>query len=78
MEGKWFDESYKYAVSWGGTMGHGGDFQIIQVKVPDNIADATFSQTNLDNIEKAKYIEIDDLNQVGAKPKWSHRIYCGS
>lgn len=77
MEGKWFAESYKDAVNWGKTMGHGGNFQVVQVKVPDSIADAAFSQANLDNIGKAKYIEINDLNQSKVKPTWSRRISCG-
>ncbi|WP_275558591.1 RHS repeat-associated core domain-containing protein, partial [Pseudomonas sp. 2(2015)] len=77
MEGKWFAESYKDAVTWGKTMGHGGDFRIVQVKVPDKIANAAFSSANLDAIGKARYIEISDLNKAKVKPKWTRRIACG-
>lgn len=76
MEGKWFAESYKDAVTWGKTMGHGGDFLVIQVKVPDSVADDAFSKTNLDNIGKAKYIEINELNKAKVKPKWSRHVSC--
>lgn len=77
MEGKWFAESYKDAVTWGKTMGHGGDFKIVQVKVPDKIANAAFSSSNLDSIGKARYIEIADLNRARIKPRWTRGISCG-
>ncbi|WP_347881648.1 RHS repeat-associated core domain-containing protein [Pseudomonas sp. GD03867] len=77
MEGKWFAESYKDAVTWGKTMGHGGDFKIVQVKVPDKLANAAFSASNLDSIGKARYIEIADLNRARVKPRWARSISCG-
>ncbi|SIO92800.1 RHS repeat domain-containing protein [Vibrio spartinae] len=81
MEGKWFAESYNDAVAWGHRMGHGGDtFRVVQVDVPDEIADNFYRVEKLDNIGSARYAELEDLNAVNAlnepkvKVKWSREI----
>ncbi|KMJ45887.1 hypothetical protein AB204_06760 [Xenorhabdus khoisanae] len=78
MEGKWFAESYKDAVTWGKRMGHSGNFQVVQIHVPDRVANAAYSVKNLDNIGNARYIEVTDLNKVQAKPQWTKLISVSS
>ncbi|EPK6346896.1 hypothetical protein O8Q47_000298 [Proteus mirabilis] len=73
--GKWFAESYKDAVTWGEKMGHGGDFRVVQVNVPDHIADAAYKNPRLDGIGKARFIENAVLNDAGIKPRWSKYIH---
>ncbi|OTQ26682.1 hypothetical protein B6D03_13545 [Gilliamella apicola] len=75
LEGKWFAESYKDAVTWGEKMGHGGDFRVVQVSVPDNIADAAYKNPRLDGIGKARFIDNVVLNKAKIKPKWSKYIH---
>ncbi|EPL0284513.1 TPA: RHS repeat-associated core domain-containing protein [Proteus mirabilis] len=75
LEGKWFAESYKDAVTWGEKMGHGGDFRVVQVNVPDHIADAAYKNPRLDGIGKARFIENAVLNDAGIKPRWSKYIH---
>ena len=75
LEGKWFAESYKDAVTWGEKMGHGGDFRVVQVSVLDNIADAAYKNPRLDGIGKARFIDNVVLNKAKIKPKWSKYIH---
>ena len=56
-------------------MGHGGDFRVVQVSVPDNIADATYKNPRLDGIGKARFIDNVVLNKAKIKPKWSKYIH---
>ncbi|WP_275382092.1 hypothetical protein [Xenorhabdus bovienii] len=78
MEGKWFAESYKDAVTWGHRMGHGGDFRVVQIHVPDRVANAAYSVKNLDGIGNARYIEVTDLNKAQVKPSWTKFIEASS
>ncbi|WP_240666827.1 RHS repeat-associated core domain-containing protein, partial [Serratia marcescens] len=74
MEGKWFAESYKDAVTWGNKMGHGGDvFRVVQIDVPDNVASKMHIDPHLDGIGPARYAEVVDLNNH-AKVTWSKEI----
>ncbi|CVA21861.1 Cell wall-associated polypeptide CWBP200 [Serratia marcescens] len=74
MEGKWFAESYKDAVTWGNKMGHGGDvFRVVQIDVPDNVASKMHIDPHLDGIGPARYAEVVDLNNH-TKVTWSKEI----
>ncbi len=74
MEGKWFAESYKDAVTWGNKMGHGGDtFKIVQINIPDNIANKMHMDSHLDGIGPARYADVVDLNNH-SKVTWSQEI----
>ena len=76
MESKWFAESYNDANQWGKTMGHGGDYMVVQIKVPDDVYHGAYSNEHLDGIGKAKCIEISELNKANASPRWSKKITC--
>jgi RHS repeat-associated protein len=65
MEGKWFAENAADAEQWGKTMGHGGDFHVVEVHLPDDVADGLFRAEKLDAIGPARYAETDTLNQHG-------------
>lgn len=74
MEGKWFAESYKDAVTWGNRMGHGGEtFKVVQVEVPDNVANNMHIDPHLDGIGPARYADLEDLNNHG-KITWSKEV----
>ncbi len=74
MEGKWFAESYKDAVTWGNKMGHGGEiFKVVQIDVPDHIANRMYFISHLDGIGPARYAEVIDLNKH-AKITWIKTI----
>ncbi|WP_254606778.1 RHS repeat domain-containing protein, partial [Burkholderia contaminans] len=75
MEGKWFAESYENAVKWGNTMGHGdGTFRVVQVDVPDEIANKMHKDPHLDGIGSARYAELEDLNNSRSKIAWSKEV----
>ncbi len=75
MEGKWFAESYKDAVTWGNKMGHGGEhFQVVQIDVPDDIAEKMHMDPRLDGIGPARYGELTDINNDRVKVTWSKRV----
>ncbi|MGM0936116.1 MAG: RHS repeat-associated core domain-containing protein [Pseudomonadota bacterium] len=74
MEGKWFAESYKDAVTWGERMGHGGDFKVVQVNVSDKLANNAYAVKNLDGIGNARYIEVADLNSGNVRVQWSKTV----
>ena len=74
MEGKWFAESYKDAVTWDNKMGHGGDtFKIVQIDIPDNIANSMHIDPHLDGIGPARYADVADLNNH-SKVTWSQEV----
>lgn len=74
MEGKWFAESYKDAVTWGNKMGHGGDtFKIVQIDIPDHIANSMHIDPHLDGIGPARYADVTDLNNH-SKVSWSKEV----
>ncbi|WP_154050586.1 hypothetical protein [Citrobacter werkmanii] len=71
MEGKWFAESLEDAITWGNKMGHGGEsFRIVQVTVPDSIANGMHFDPHLDGIGPARYAQVSDLNKY-SKLTWS-------
>ena len=75
LEGKWFAESYNDAVIWGQEMGHGGDkFKVVQVNVPDEIANRMHRTSRLDAIGPARYAQLEDLNDPRVKITWSKDI----
>ncbi len=74
MSGKWFAESYQTAKIWGNEMGHGAcSFMIVQITVPDKIAEQMHFDKHLDGIGSARYAELDQLNKY-AKITWSKKI----
>lgn len=74
MEGKWFAESYKDAVTWGNKMGHGGEtFKVVQIDIPDHIADSMHIDPHLDGIGPARYADVTDLNNH-SKVSWSKDV----
>ena len=74
MSGKWFAESYQTARIWGNEMGHGAcSFMIVQITVPDKIAEQMHFDKHLDGIGSARYAELDQLNKY-AKITWSKKI----
>lgn len=74
MEGKWFADSYKDAVTWGNRMGHGSNtFKVVQIDIPDNIANNMFRDPHLDGIGPARYADVADLNKY-SKVKWSQEV----
>jgi len=77
MEGKWFATTYDDAVRWANEMSHGGDtYRIVQVTVPDSIANAAHLDPRLDGIGPAAYFENDVLND-NARITWSQQLtYC--
>ncbi|GAB7263392.1 hypothetical protein DaDZ19_50660 [Dickeya ananatis] len=75
MEGKWFAESYKDAVTWGNKMGHGGDtFKVVQINMPDDIANRLHADPHLDGIGPARYAELEDLNDPRTKITWTKEV----
>ncbi len=75
MEGKWFAESYKNAVTWGNKMGHGGStFQVVQINVPDDIAGKMHVDPHLDGIGPARYAQVEQLNDPRVKVTWSKNV----
>ncbi|SCZ71171.1 RHS repeat-associated core domain-containing protein, partial [Photorhabdus luminescens] len=75
MEGKWFAESYKNAVTWGNKMGHGGStFQVVQINVPDDIAGKMHVDLHLDGIGPARYAQVEQLNDPRVKVTWSKNV----
>ena len=68
MTGKWFAEDMAGAEKFGKKLGHGNDpkFYIVEVEIPDDIAEKLHSQERLDGVKgKSKYAEVDTLNKHG-------------
>lgn len=67
MEGKWFADSLEGATAHGTALEGLGKFRIIEADVPNN-APSLFTQPNLDGRGSARYLHIDDLKGVNARP----------
>jgi hypothetical protein len=65
-QGKWFAETQKDATEWGRSLSSigAGVFQLIQVDVPQSVADSMFRIVSLDQIGPARYAEGDVLDLV--------------
>jgi hypothetical protein len=66
LEGKWFAETVENASEWGRHLAQlgGGSFQIVQVDIPQNVADTMFCLSWLDQIGPARYAEGDVLKLI--------------
>ena len=67
MEGKWFADSVEGATAHGNALEGAGKFRIIEADVPKS-APSLFTQPNLDGRGSARYLHIDDLKGVKARP----------
>jgi hypothetical protein len=67
LEGKWFADSVEGAGLHGDALQGPGKYRIIEVDVPDN-APSLFRQPNLDGRGPARYLHLDDLNDVTPRP----------
>ena len=63
LEGKWFADSLEGARLHGDALEGAGKYRIIEVDVPDN-APSLFRQPNLDGRGPARYLDLDDLNNI--------------
>ncbi|AOM42687.1 hypothetical protein A9255_20365 [Xenorhabdus hominickii] len=53
-------------------------FQVVQIHVPDHVANSAYSRENLYNAGNARYIEESVLNKTKIKPKWNKFISLSS
>jgi hypothetical protein len=67
LEGKWFGDTIEGARLHGDALQGPGKYRIIEVDVPDN-APSLFRQPNLDGRGPARYLHLDDLNDVIPRP----------
>lgn len=67
MEGKWFADTLEGAHAHGRYLYPQGNYRIIEADVPNN-APSLFRMTNLDNRGPARFLHIDDLVNVRARP----------
>ena len=67
MEGKWFADSLEGAHAHGNALEGPGNYRLIEADLPDN-APSLFRQPNLDGRGPARYLHIDDLNNVQPRP----------
>ena len=66
MQGKWFGETADNAAEWGkrfSQMG-GGPYHLVQVDIPQDVADKMFRLPSLDQIGPARYAEGDVLELI--------------
>ncbi|MBL8263531.1 MAG: RHS repeat-associated core domain-containing protein [Xanthomonadaceae bacterium] len=67
LGGKFFAETLEHAKKWGDSMNGPGVSQIIQVKLPKQIADQLMRWERLDGIGPARYAELHQLEQAAIK-----------
>lgn len=63
MEGKWFAENPDNAREWGRRLyqAKGEFFQVVEIEIPDQVADQMFRVPNLDQIGPARYADLAQL-----------------
>jgi hypothetical protein len=64
LEGKWFAETAEDAAQWGNALEGRGNYRIIEVNIPTQIAEKLFRIDWLDNIGPALYAEIYQLGNI--------------
>ena len=64
LEGKFFAENIKDAQKWGDLLNGFGKSKIIEVKIPQKIADQMIRWERLDGIGSARYGSLDQLNNL--------------
>ncbi len=64
--GKWFAEVHEHAAEWGRKffLQGGSPFHLVQVGLPQQVADRMFRLPNLDQISPARYAEGDLLELI--------------
>jgi hypothetical protein len=66
LGGKFFAETAEHAAEWGTQLESSGNFQVIQVEFPKDVADSLMRWEKLDGIGPARYGELNVIN--AAKP----------
>jgi hypothetical protein len=66
LQGKWFAEDARDTAQWGIRFWRlgGGPFHIVQVLLPEGVADQMYRLPNLDRIGPARYAEGDVLESI--------------
>lgn len=64
MGGKWCAEQIGHAAQWGKLLHGAGNFGIMKVEVPGDVARTLFRIEKLDGIGPARYVEADQLARV--------------
>jgi len=64
LEGKWFAETADDAAKWGEALQGPGNYWIIELEVPAEMAEQLFRVDKLDNIGPACYCELDQLEYI--------------
>lgn len=67
MSGKWFSDSAEGAARHGDALHGPGRYRIIEADVADN-APSLFQKPNLDGRGPARWLDIEDLDDVVARP----------
>ena len=67
VEGKYFADTVEGAMGHGEALHGPGNFRIVEADVPNN-APSLMTWTNLDGRGPARFVHIDDLQGVGARP----------
>lgn len=66
-EGKWFADSLDGAKAHGEGLFRDGEFRLIEADVPDD-APSLFRLPNLDGHGPARFLDMDDLDDVEPRP----------
>jgi hypothetical protein len=64
LEGKWFAESADDAAKWGEALLGSGNYRVIEVELPAEMAEQFFRMQRLDNIGPARYGELHQLRDA--------------
>jgi hypothetical protein len=67
MEGKWFADSIESAAAHGDALQGPGNFRLIEAELPNN-APSLYQHPNMDGRGPARYLDINDLNDVAPRP----------
>ncbi len=63
FQGKWFAEAPEHAAEWGRRLFHlgGNPFHVVEVEVPQSVANQFFRLSNLDGVGAAEFVDVDQL-----------------
>jgi hypothetical protein len=64
LEGKWFAENPEHAHKWGKLFEGPGQYRVVIVDIPEDVANSLFRIKKLDKIGPARYAELDKLTQA--------------
>lgn len=70
FQGKWFAESSTDAVVWGQRLHRNSmdGFLVVEIEVPDAIAQQFFRLPSLDGIGPARFVTMDELDLLNGLP----------